>query len=245
VVNSDLFDSDFELIQLPALQQLVQFSLAGFLYYLGLVVQHLRREDRLAAPLQDVRICLGGRGSLIFKSVADQRELYQDYFSKVSGLEIGHLDFHMSRLPKHEVSFGMLAPRDGAGKFVLDNTYERCILGKAIQIGKDTKDGLEVLATDDLDKPWHVASLPRFAEFLEGYASTFRPPAPMSARMPMSARNRNDLINRVEREIQDLKSTLQSDLQQNVNRVGSAEPVFIIPLRRFVRTMMRAGQSLE
>jgi hypothetical protein len=236
VVNSELFDKDFELNQLPALQQIVQFSLAGLLYYLGLVLQHLCNKNQLAAPLKDVRICMGGRGSLIFRSVGDQRELYREYFSKVSGLEIGNLDFHMSGLPKHEVSFGMLVPRGGASRLVINKTYDHCVLGEAIQIGENTKDGLDVLATDDLDKEWQVSSLPRFAEFLEAYASTFRRSVLMTERV------RADLINKVEREIQDLKSVLQNDLQQHVNRMGSAEPVFIFPLRRFVRTMMQAGE---
>jgi hypothetical protein len=241
VVNSDLFDKSFELTQDPDLQQVAELSLAGLLYYLGMMVQHLSNRANLpahipalAAPL-DVRICLGGRGSLLFKSVADQRELYKQYFSKVSGFEVRNLDFHMSLHPKHEVSFGMLAPREGAGKFVLDKTYDRCVLGESLQIDGKIRNGLDVLATEDLDKQWSVTSLQQFEKFLEVYAGVFR------RALTLSDRVRSDLINRVEPEIQDLKSVLQSDLQQHVNRVGSAEPVFMFPLRRFVSSRIRAG----
>jgi len=239
-VNSDLFDAELEISQLPGLQKVAQLGLAGLLFYLGMVVQHLLRETKyLTPPLQDVRFCLGGRGSLIFKSVVAHRTLYRSYFSQVSQLQLANLSFHMSRDPKHEVSFGMLVPREGAGEFVVDDTYDRCILGETIAVGAEAKDGLDVLATQDLDKPWSVLSLPRFEEFLNVYAKTFQHP------VALNDEERHDLINRVESEVRDLRSGLRKDREQLVDRVGSAEPVFISPLRTFVRTMIRAGEAGE
>jgi hypothetical protein len=245
IVNSELFRTAFDLhasVQRnPArqgLQGLAEFSLAGLLYYLGLVARHLTNAEQLPAALLDLRICLGGRGSLIFKSVLDERELFASYFSEVSGLAVGNLAFHTSHDPKHEVSFGMLVPARGAGEIDLSRPYKKCILGEAIDIGDRTKTELEVLEDGEEDQAWRVKSLPQFEKFLELYTRSFK------RSLTIDAKRRKDLMGRVDNGIADLRAVLQNDRNRRASRLERAEPVFIFPLRELVLMMNEAGETL-
>jgi hypothetical protein len=245
IINSELFHNSFDMhasaqrsAALQGLQGLAEFSLAGLLYYLGLVARHLTAAGELPPALEDLRICLGGRGSLIFKPVIDERDQFGSYFGEVSGLAIANLAFHTSREPKHEVSFGMLVPRAGAGEIDLSRTYKACILGEAVDIGGHAKTGLDVLLDGDEERTWSVRSLPQFEKFLDLYGRVFR-------RSPtIDVRRRINLLNRVNNGIADLRADLQNDRNRRVRRLERAEPIFIFALRGLVLMMNEAGETL-
>jgi hypothetical protein len=246
IVNSEFFQRAFDLGApspddpiLQELDKLAEFSLAGLLYYLGLVARHLTTAGRLPSTLEDVRICLGGRGSLIFKSVTDAHDQFGEYFARVSELAIGNLTFHTSREPKHEVSFGMLIPRGGAGGVDFSAPYQACILGEEIEIGDRgrIKRALEVLENGDEESTWRVRSLPQFNAFLDLYRRMFRRP-PL-----IEGKRRKDLISRVDNGIADLRESLNNDRNRRAMHIERAEPIFIVPLRELVLMMNETGTS--
>jgi hypothetical protein len=247
VVNSDLFQKAFDVRAgamganplFAGLEHIAEFSLAGLLYYLGTVARHLNQIGQLPSTLDDLRICLGGRGSLVFKSVLDRQAEYHELFGKVAGLQIGNLSFHRSRDPKLEVSFGMLVPPGGAGDVNIVGRYPKCILGEKIEIGRKSKQALDVLELGDEDAIWKIKELPEFEAFLGLYRQTF------GRSLSIDPAQRRDLIGRVENDVVDLRQTLKSDQRRSVNRMDQAEPIFIFPLRQFVLMMNKSGEMIS
>jgi hypothetical protein len=248
VVNSKLFQDTFDMRPkavektpaLQGLQSIAEFSLAGLLYYLGTVARHLSERKLLPSKIDDLRICLGGRGSLIFRTVLDQQAEYGVLFSEVAGLEIGGLDFHRSRHPKLEVSFGMLAPSGGAGEVDIASRYSACILGEAIRIGNQRKDALQALERNDEDQAWKITELPEFQRFVALYERLF------GRKISLDADRLRRLIGHVENDVEKLRKNLINDKgRRGVSPVERAQPIFVFPLQQFVLMMNASGEKIN
>lgn len=247
VVNSDEFRASFQELMrsqvddsaLAGLRLTAEFALAGLVYYLGIVARHLYEAGRLEAPLDDMRVCLGGRGSLAFRPIAGDAvaSRYATIFKKAAGLEIGELTFHYSSNPKHEVAYGLLVPRRGATDLNLKDSCPAVILGERLLIGNRPTEYYESLQTGDEDEVWHLQGLPCFEDFLKSYCQIFRRVLPKSVRL-------RDVADKMDGEVVDLRARIKDDRRRRGSDLDGSGSIFICALRAYLEIMNARAETI-
>ena len=172
LVNSDWYQKTFEdrFINLasdtstgaPSLVRIAAFSLAAILYYVARTINYLsassrQREFTYFDPSHSqLRICLGGRGSLIFGKdivLPNERTHILKMFQNVAKLESPPHDIEFSHHPKHEVAHGLLVEERGSRELNLDSAMTTAILGEELLVDGQKLDPLAlVVCFNDFDR---------------------------------------------------------------------------------------------
>jgi hypothetical protein len=124
------------------LRMSVQTAFAGILYYVGLQLRVLNNVNW--DNVQNISICLGGRGSLLFRNVlgssADEMSQTARILSAATGKKFTTKVAYTAD-PKHEVAYGLVAKHD------LDNTTREvsAVLGEGF-----IADGIKVDASSPI-----------------------------------------------------------------------------------------------
>lgn len=218
--------------EVRALLLLAEFSLAGLLYYLAKVCAYLDRMGHISATGR-LRICFGGRGSLIFRHIAGKNNIasFKRLFLEASGLNWHVEAFNFSDAPKHEVAFGLVVDPAGAAELDWSNPVPRGIIGEELTVGGQTVAPEDALRSKHLDQDWTFTKIPEFERFVDIYQRAFGRIVPLK-------RHKGEIISRVYNEIQDFKHILKiSGGDSALELVNAAEPLLIVVLREFITLM--------
>ncbi|MGH8656935.1 MAG: hypothetical protein ACREV4_00170, partial [Gammaproteobacteria bacterium] len=246
LVNSGMFRKAFndnlrrlrDEPEVRGLLLLAEFSLAGLLYYLAKVYAYLEQAGRPSRTNDKLKICLGGRGSLMFsqsvaaKSVAS----FERLFYRASGLNWSIDAFSFSDAPKHEVAFGLLIDPAGAGDLDWSAPALEPILGEDLTVGGETVCAAEVFRKEHLGHDWKLDKLPEFEQFVKIYERAFGRMVPLQRYQPK-------LISRVYNELQDMRHLLTRD--KSARPIDAAQPIFVLVLREFINLMNENGDVIS
>lgn len=127
------------------LRLLVQTALAGLLYYVGLQLRSLGNAIEWG-NVETVKVCLGGRGSLLFQNVlADRPETLRKTVSILAAAAQRPFDVQtvFTGHPKHEVAYGLVVDR------LIDdsNRHRTSILGESF-----VADGAQIGPTEPVTR---------------------------------------------------------------------------------------------
>jgi hypothetical protein len=272
-VNSDLFkdtsDTNFHLVSGESIVEniytLSELYLAGMLYYLGQVIKYFYQKDKFDLK-RDFYICLGGKGSLIFKYLRDHsiRKL-EEFFKYACGAN-REIHFMFSKKPKHEVAYGLLINDQVS---LDDKKYQTIstIPGDQLIIEPPDKSSKKTILQpfepiQDIsaeDREWRVDDMPVFKDFLKTFIINFdKPFLPNDDRVYNRLKDEvNKILNeernnineyiKMQREKKYFKPAFSEapEITKEENFPVVIEPVFIIALRKFIHFFSKEGLKKE
>ncbi len=245
LVNSGMFGKAFndnlrdprDEPELRGLLLLAEFSLAGLFYYLGKAYAYLEQVDHPSRTNDKLKVCLGGRGSLMFRHsvAANSVASFERVFYRASGLNWSIDAFNFSDAPKHEVAFGLLIDPAGAGELDWSAPALDAIFGEDLTVGGKTIRAEEVFREEHLTRDWKLDKLPEFERFVKVYERAFGRTVPFQHLQPK-------LLSRVYNELQDMRYLLKDSSARPIDAV---QPVFVLVLREFINLMNENGEVIS
>ena len=252
LVNSEAFSTtfnrDFELIggvnEGALLKQLSLIALGGILHYTGMTMRHLYETGVLEkGSNRHLSICLGGRGSLIYKAIfkdgvedVREREGILKLFCDAIGDGIETAEFIFSSHHKHEVAYGLLVDTTGARDLDLKSKRSSDVLiGENFMIGKEviTKDML--VGNLPTKGEWKIDDVTSIKVLIEKLSKHLG----INIDIEADKQAKNDLIGRISSQLIDTQNrmTKESGIAETITDTGITseseviEPVFVIVLR--------------
>lgn len=213
------------------LKQAVAVGLSGIFFYIGLVLKHLRTQQKYKDEIP--RFYIGGNGSQIlrwlssggpFTHKSPANLIFGKVFFKASGLTGNLLNIEISKRPKAEAAFGLICGADPGPTHSAD---EKLILaGEQFKQGNKEMAWDTTLDRDAMDEPaaerMEVSNkLEKLEEFILAYnegakAAELRPVTP-------NVKDRLALLNEVRASLS--------------NTIGNGEPVFILALKSLLEML--------
>jgi hypothetical protein len=263
LINSRVFQDEFvENLHLMGgeptgrtLRAVAELALLGILHYVGRTMQYCAKKSDGYRPKQaHIAVCLGGRASMLYKSLFDLNGQRSQLDPSLGALQdaapglIGGAQLVYSDRPKHEVAYGLLVPQQGAlGLDVEADDYRV----KDIILGEEVRSGDSLLRYDSVTRElgiageWQVLDLNELKAFvasLEHHSRTI-----MAVQLDAGAERA--ILNAVKAQLVTDRETLEklsADGKLKDGHVQSEstviEPPFIVGLRELVDLVI-AGQA--
>lgn len=243
-VNSQTFTAAFEkertaiggTPEAKGLHGIVEFAMAGLLYYVGLSFGAMVRSEVCDADLGPMQVCYGGRGSLMMrelvgKSVADRMAALFNTAARLDGsvdAKEQTLIFSYSKDPKEEVAYGLLIDKADAAELTYDqHNLKTSIIGEEIRVGDEVVPWDTPVDCIDPTKEWRCTDLAQLEAFIKLYETGFGRTVPFdeAARGHVKARLTEALV--AERN----QASEVFRRGRGAVRTMGVEPPFIIALR--------------
>lgn len=220
------------------MQQVVAVGLSGIFFYVGLVLNHFRKQKKYHDEIPSFYI--GGNGSQILRWLTSgapftRRSAANLVFGKVffkgSGLTGDLLNIEISRRPKAEAAFGLIC---NTSINHTHNANEKLILaGEHFIQGNSEMSWETELDRDAMTDPAATVApmeVPKKLEKLEEFILAYNEAAKDAELLPVTpnANERLALLN-------DVRTSL-------ANTIGNGEPVFILALKSLLK-ILRGDRS--
>jgi hypothetical protein len=209
------------------MQQVVALGLSGLFFYVGLVLNHYRKQKKYQNEVPSFYI--GGNGSQIlrwltsggpFTRQAPANKVFSKAFFKGSGFEGDLLNIEISRRPKAEAAFGLICDTS------INHTHNAN--DKVILAGERFKQGHKEMSWDtvlDRDEMPDAMTVPEKLEKLEEFIIAYNEGARDAELLPV-ATNANQRV--------ALLRAVRSSLGQTI---ANGEPVFILALKSLLKIL--------
>jgi hypothetical protein len=213
------------------MQRVVAVGLAGIFFYIGLALNHFRKEQKYQDEIP--RFYIGGNGSQIlrwltsgapFTRKSEANLVFEKVFFKASGLAGDSLTIEVSKRPKAEAAFGLIC---GTEINHTHNTNEKLILA-----GERFKQGNEEMSWEtplDRDAMPAAMDVPKKLEKLEEFILAYNEGAKDAELLPVAptAGERLTLLN-------DVRTSMS-------NTISNGEPIFILALKGLLKVLRGEG----
>ena len=154
LVNSDEFAKTFSDKYLVVsgteagkkLSIVAEIALSGMLFYISRVLHNLKSKGLYKNEhTNTVTVCLGGKASLLYKSIFEDQEDQtgiEELFSQAAGdlVPRDSINFQYTENPKHEVSHGLLIDPRGVADLDVDHANFDTPLGENVLVGSSEVD---------------------------------------------------------------------------------------------------------
>ncbi len=148
-----------------------EIALSGILFYISQVLKNLHKKGMYNQEhTNTVTVCLGGKASLLYKSVFEEQEDQtgiEELFSQASGdlVPRDSINFQYTENPKHEVSHGLLIDPRGVADLDIEHPNFDTPLGENVLVG--SKEIVSTVSVNELDpgEKWKVNNLKNIREF--------------------------------------------------------------------------------
>jgi hypothetical protein len=266
-VNSAAFKTVFDRIHLfdglesgSLLRDVSIIALSGILFYLGRMVRHLTDEGmfKTRSGTPHMKICMGGRASLLFKTLfydddadLDEQQGVLGVFVDATGGVIDSASFIFSEDPKHEVAYGLLVEATGQAKLNLDERSLDIIIGEELDVGGEMSSSETLISTliSNLkaDHDLRINDFPSTIQLLDSIKKN------LSVVVHLDSGMKNELSGRVNGELVDLRERILKDSEANGDQIDTSlksdstfvEPVFITILRALVSAVNEKKIKVE
>ena len=209
------------------MQQVVAVGIAGIFFYVGLLLNHYRKEGKYQSEVPSFYI--GGNGSQTFRWLTSgapftRRSLVNVVFAKAffkgSGLEGDSLNIEISKRPKAEAAFGLIS---NTSINHADKTPDKLVLaGESFKQGKENKSWETLLDREEMLDSLEVPDkLDKLEEFILAYNEGARDAELML--VAPDAKQRQTLL-------KEVRGSLS-------NTITSGEPVFILALKCLLQNL--------
>ncbi len=240
LVNSPEFAAAFEAV-LPTLGGMAEAErlravaltgLAGLFDYMGRTVRHLAETGRLQARATTaVSVCLGGRASLLYRTLLgapEEAAMALAVFTAATGGAMPRARLVFSEAPKQEVAFGLV----GDDRALQGGVPTEPLLGEAVRDGQAAEPATALLASLDTGRPWRIEDPAEFRRFIAQLPS-------LRIKLASQAVELGELSGLANAEMaQALRLAQQERLSGTTAADSSAlEPPFIVLLRAFVHRL--------
>ena len=179
LVNSDEFAKTFSDKYLVVsgteagkkLSIVAEIALSGMLFYISRVLHNLKSKGLYKNEhTNTVTVCLGGKASLLYKSIFEDQEDQtgiEELFSQAAGdlVPRDSINFQYTENPKHEVSHGLLIDPRGVADLDVDHANFDTPLGENVLVGSSEVES--TLSVNELNpsEKWKVNDLKNVKEF--------------------------------------------------------------------------------
>ncbi len=248
LVNSAAFAEAFDQV-LPTLAGMADAErlravalagLAGLFDYVGRTVRQLAEAGEIQARTNtSMSVCLGGRASLIYRTLlrsAEEQALLLTFFTAATGGTMPRARLVFSQAPKQEVAFGLV--RDN--RALQGGVASEPMLGEAIRLGGADAPATTLLSALDAGQVWRIEDPAEFRRF-EARLPELR------IRSALSASALGDMTGLANADMtQALRTAQQERLPGGPAADTSAlEPPFIVLLRQFVHRLATDPRSVR
>jgi hypothetical protein len=224
-----------------------ELALAGILHFIGLQIKHLVSVGAFRpGRSRTLRICLGGRASLMFKSVfQDEPEDIKVVLSaaaRAAGLEYADVSIVFSEEPKHECAYGLLAGE--AKDLSLDGRILDVIIGEKISQGDTVLPDDAAVSILDFRKEIRVTDLAVLKGFLSSYSKA------SGLRIGVEESCWGEIAGAVNGSLEDSRKRAAEDPRdaKDDSDLGEAlqiEPVFVSGLRELIASVVRKRATID
>jgi|GEM_PF-6508202 len=249
VINSSAYDSAmrerYGLISAGAgapLAHVGQLSLAGILYYIGIVLRGLSID--FSAGQSPLKLCLGGRGSRLYQTVfgpgakdlQDSLGPIVNVLSAAYGKVVFFPTVQVSEYPKHEVAYGMLVREELLEKQNLrvDQCNYTLPIGEYLLLKEQDfppETSTNTLIVDHVADLWRITELKTFDNFIAACRSS------LGLNLNLTDQARMILIEKVNQELNRQRSSIKIDNPREIENAQDIEPVFITTLRLVIESI--------
>ena len=229
-----------------SLDYITELSFAGILFYIGQMIRYLHGTERFNSSRDSVQICIGGRGSLMFKRLFSNGQESKSiavlpFFQKVAGLTQCPALPELSENPKHEVAYGLLddlLPKN-------DDKLLELILGEELLIDGVLANAESNVISLNPDQDWRIKDLTMLRQFIGYYESMVK------RKVAFDSNDANSLIARVTQELAEVRDQRKRHLsiatRSAVNQAAQVvemEPVFIMALRELISCLIKKNNPI-
>ncbi|HYE51707.1 MAG TPA: hypothetical protein VEB20_19085 [Azospirillaceae bacterium] len=220
------------------LEMLAEFALAGLYSYLGGLMADLASRRLFSASTDGLYICLGGRGSLLFKDMITerQRQRLAGLLAEAAGLKDPMVVKHrFGENLKEEVAYGLLVPPAEVQNLTEEGALTAAPLGELILVDGEPQPLNLSAAQLPADRKWEIGGFPALVGCVDLYARHLCRAATIEPR----------ILNAITGPVSERLGELQ---RQKLRREqGEAipmeeqvpdEPLFIVGLRALVEQMI-------
>lgn len=218
------------------LTAIAELALAGMLFYVGSLMRRLHQDGKFDLNRGTVYVCLGGRGSLLFKNaiISSQQDRIGELFRKAAGLrEPVRIEF--SAQPKEEVASGLLVRRDQALGLETAGAVTDFIMGERMSVGGQPFEADTFSRALPHEAEWRTDDLPELHEFLALAANCLNRSIEIPPDMLVSLRDEvRDQINEQHR----MRVEEAAGRRPPGRRTVGMQPAFILALRGLVERLI-------
>lgn len=209
------------------LKQVVAVGISGIFFYVGLILRHLKNEEKYREEIPSFYI--GGNGSQMFRwltsggpftSTSAANSVLERVFFKASGLMGDSLTIEISKKPKAEAAFGLVC--DTTINSTTGANDKQVLAGETFIQDAQEKSWDTMLATD---ADAFDISVPQNLEKLDEFIVAFNEAAG-DAELLQVAPN----VNARAALLNDVRNLLS-------NNINSGEPIFILALKGLLRRL--------
>ena len=254
---SDHFTSVAQTTEPKAFRILSELSLAGLMYYLGVVITYLVKNDLFDPKSVPFNIYLGGRGSLAYQSL----QLDLNKMSMLLKDRVGitsEVNVSFSPKMKHEVAYGLLVRPDGlAGKLARS---QNAVWGEQVKVGTEIRNPFEAFKEEDVEREWKIEAdqMKALSHFLQEFNRRFSSTILYQDLLPHVASTVTEQLTeereRLETEYRSRRTFSQDPedpmvmptlSEDEMNSLVKVQPAFTIALRHFTKLGLEKGIFID
>ena len=260
LVNSnqfaEAFQSRFDIIsgkeKGKELKNLTELALAGILFYVAQVLNHLIENDQFKKGVsKSLRVCLGGKASTLYKIVfedSEEQERLSKLIEKVTAGVFSSISIEFTNTPKHEVSYGLLVAREGATDLNIKERSYETVLGEDVMAGKSK---IGVVSKLNPESEWRIKDINQLKTFLKYLQAYSKIPVKLTKKFEgdlegkINAELRNGQARALEHK-KNQQSIEGDDSLAELQKTSSiVEPVFIQGLKEIIKEITKGKIKLK